>query len=584
MCGFTSLLTFSSINNRHLNVLQCCNRAMQYRGPDEQDVWHHKHVALAHVRLSIIGVSNGHQPLFNEDGTIALVCNGEIYNYLDLKRDLISKGHKFKTDSDSEVILHLYEEYGECFCERLEGMFAFCLYNLGNGKMIVGRDRAGKKPLYYANTQDGLVFSSELKVIKDYFLKEVSLNYEVIRQTQQYTFSISAEETYIKGIYKVPYSCYAVLTKNTTHPRFVRYYKRTIEETFLGSYEDACREVKRLLYRAVEKRLQSEVPVAILLSAGVDSSAIASIAREMTDKVHVISAGYSGKHDVDERREAKKLSDFKQFIWDEVELNENDFSANLETILSRLDEPNGDVAMFAQWEIYKYAANNGFKVLLSGNGGDELFYGYEVHNQYANGLQWLKTKSNLFPIKRKADAVKLLLKQILKWQLNKEPYMLDKVNINMDHPVMEEVEKYLDGCNVPIYRSDWHRVDLNHEIDKVYHFLHNAWLTNNCYFLADKLAMAHSVEVRCPFADLELVNFVDKLPLNIKYKDGKPKQLLKDSLKDVLPDYVLNRKKTGFTPPMSFVDKMISGYRNRHFKQVPVTFAQLVTDYFAANG
>jgi asparagine synthase (glutamine-hydrolysing) len=583
MCGLTVLFSYTTINNSDLGLLHACNKEMIYRGPDEQDVWHHQNIALAHVRLSIIGVSNGHQPLFNEDNSLALVCNGEIYNYVQLKTELSAKGHVFKTYTDAEVILHLYEEYGDRLCEKLEGMFAFALYDLKTGHLIVARDRAGKKPLYYANTRDGIVFSSELKIIKNYFLSEVKINYEVLRQTQQYSYSISPEETYIKGIYKVPYASYTKLTSNTVQPHFIQYYRRNIQDTFTGTYEEACREVKRLLYRAVEKRLQSEVPVAVLLSAGIDSSAIACIASQMTDKVHVISAGYSGKHKVDERAEARKLSRERGFIWDELELNEDDFSANLNSMLSKIDEPNGDVAMFAQWEIYKHAGNKGFKVLLSGNGGDELFYGYPSHNQYAQGLQWLKNKAGYFPIAEKRDAVKLWVQQILKWIMNREPYMLDKINLNMDYPVMKDFKNYLDTNHIPIYRSDWHKENFNHEIDKVYHFLHYAWLTNNCYFLADKLAMAHSVEVRCPFADLDLINFVDSLPLGIKFKDGKPKQLLKDSLKDVLPEYVLSRSKSGFTPPYTFVEKMINGYEKKHFSEAPVTFAQLVTDYFAAN-
>ena len=159
--------------------------------------------------------------------------------------------------------------------------------------------------------------------------------------------------------------------------------------------------------------------------------------------------------------------------------------------------------------------------------------------------------------------------------------MLDKINLHMEFPVMQELNQMAGHTTIPLKRADWHRKGFSHELDNVYYFMHYAWLTNNCYLLADKLAMAHSVEVRCPFADLDLMNFVDTLPLHMKFKDGQPKQLLKDSLKDVLPHYVLNRKKTGFTPPVSFIDKLVKNYKSSYFKQTPLNFSQLVTDYFA---
>jgi len=581
MCGITFFFSFSEINRGHIDKLHACNNDMLYRGPDEQDVWFQNNVALAHVRLSIIGVANGKQPIFNEDNSLVLICNGEIYNYLQLRAELTLKGHVFKTESDSEVIIHLFEEYGEDFCDKLDGMFAFCLYNLKTGNILVARDRAGKKPLYYATTNEGIVFSSELKVIKKYFIHDKFINYAVLEQVQRYSYSISPTDTYIEGIKKAPPGSYSVINKCTSHPHFIRYHKRIIKNTFLGSYQDACIEVKRLFYRAVEKRLQSEVPVAVLLSAGIDSSAIACVAREMSDNVNVISAGYKGDYTVDERAEARKLADERHLIWNEVQLNGNDFIDNLETIFSVLDEPNGDVSMFAQWEIYHFAHSKGFKVLLSGNGGDELFYGYDVHNQYALSLSWLESLEKSFPLKSKYQAIKLFTKQLMNWIFKRDPYLLNKVNLDMEFPVMKDVFDTT-GMIITNRREDWHRAKFDFEIDKVYYFLNYAWLTNNCYFLADKLAMANSVEVRCPFADAELMDFVDTLPIEIKFKDGKPKQLLKDSLRDVIPQYVLERRKSGFTPPVTFVQNMVNSYQKKHFAIEPNTFPQLVTDYFAS--
>lgn len=585
MCGINAFFSFQKITNSVVDRLKSCNRDMIYRGPNEQDVWYNDRVALGQVRLSIIGVDNGHQPLFSEDKNLVLICNGEIYNYRELKQDLENKGHYFNSNSDSEVILHLYEEYKEELNSKLDGMFAYCLYDIKNNKLITGRDVAGIKPLYYASTSEGIIISSELKVIKKHFIISPNLNFEILRQTQNFSYSISPDSTYIKGIYKIPFSSYAIISpENGYSVEVKKYFERNIDSTFGGTYEEACFEVKRLLYKAVEKRLQSEVPLGVLLSAGIDSSAIATIAKEFQEDVHVLSAGYKGKHDVDERKEAKKLSDEMGFLWNEIELDENNFNENFNTIMPILDEPNGDVAMFAQWEIYKKAKTLDFKVLLSGNGGDELFYGYKGHNDFAKGLKWLNQHKQNMPILKKTYGLKYLIYNLFKIHSSKNNIdILSKINIRNDYPVLEELKDLAFLQQIPLDRNDWHRAGFKETLDNVYYFLNYAWLTNNCYFLADKLAMGNSIEVRSPFSDINLIKFIDTLPLKFKFKNEQPKQLLKDSLKGVLPDYVLDRKKSGFTPPSSFVENLVSNYNNAFFKQKSKTFAQLATDHFANN-
>ncbi|TRX35089.1 asparagine synthase (glutamine-hydrolyzing) [Flavobacterium restrictum] len=580
MCGITAFFSFTTIDKPVLDKLSLCNAAMLYRGPNEQDIWNDEKVALAHVRLSIIGVANGHQPIFNEDKSIVLICNGEIYNYISLKKELESKGHSFATLSDCEVILHLYETYGDNFNAQLEGMFAYCLYDIKKQKLITGRDIAGKKPLYYAVLSEGIVFSSEVKVIKSYFSTN-TLNFEVLRQVQKYSYAIATGDTYIQAIKKIPHASFST-SSQSENVTLKKYSERNFKATFEGDYQEACNEVKRLLFSAVEKRLMSEVPIGVLLSAGVDSSAIAAVTREFRENVSVISAGYKGVFSVDERKEAKRFSDDMGLIWNEIELDSNDFSSSLEDILEHLDEPNGDVAMFAQWAIYKKAKNMGFKVLLSGNGGDELFYGYKPHNQYAESLQWIRDyylNDIRFSAKSKLKAI---VKEILFFNRNTKSDFLVNAKKTYDFPVFNELNKLAFKQQIPFERIDWHRVDTEYYIDKIYYFMHYAWLTNNCYFLSDKLAMAHSIEMRSPFADSNLIHFIDTLPLAIKFPNQQPKQLLKDSLKGIVPDYVLNRPKTGFTPPDTYINDIIYNYNPRFFSEKPKNFPQLVTDYFAA--
>ncbi len=584
MCGFTAFFSWQGIEDRHLEALARCNRDMRHRGPDEEDVWHDTRVALAHVRLSIIGVANGHQPIFNEDRTVAMVCNGEIYNYRALRKDLEARGHRFATDSDCEVIVHLYEEQGAALCAPLDGMFAFCLYDARSGHLLVARDRPGKKPLYYAQTPDGLVFSSELEAIRTRFLRKATPNYEVLRQVQQYSYAIDLEATWVTEIRKVPPACFMLVTPDHAQPQCTRYYRRRIVPSFSGSYREACEEVGRLLVAAVEARLHSEVPVAVLLSAGVDSSAVAAIARTLRGEVNVLSAGYAGHHAVDERAAARRLSDDLGLSWHDVELREEDFATSLDAILARLDEPNGDVAMFAQWEIYRQARERGFTVLLSGNGGDELFFGYPEHNAHARALAWLEAAMVRNPVLSARHAVRLLAGQLLARLRGRDRYVLDRLAPRA-FPAMAELEDlaaHTGAARAPLQQGDWYRSRLPNALDRVYHFMSGPWLANNCYFLADKLAMAHSIEVRSPLADRALTDFVDTLPLSVKFPGGRPKGLLKDSLGALLPAYVLERPKTGFTPPTRFVDHVIRSYRRAFFQTMPSTLAQLITDNFAA--
>jgi asparagine synthase (glutamine-hydrolysing) len=583
MCGINAFFSYNKITKEDISKVSLCNKNMLYRGPDENDIWYDDKCVLGQVRLSIIGVTNGHQPLFNEDKSLVLICNGEIYNYKSLKNSLQAKGHIFSSDSDSEVILHLYEEYGESLNKYLDGMFAFCLYDIKNCQILVARDHSGIKPLYYAYTSNGIVFSSELKVIKNYFFKNPEINHEVLRQTQQFSYPISEKDTYIKNIHKIPYSSYAkICNKNDYKLKIVKYFKKEISPSFNDTYESACKQVKDLLFGAVEKRLQSEVPLGILLSAGIDSSAIATISREFTSDINVLSAGYVGNHSVDERFEAKKLSDKLGCKWHEILLNEKKFKDNLNTILPILDEPNGDIAMFPQWEIYKKAKEFNFTVLLSGNGGDELFFGYKSHNDYALSLQWLNEQKQNLPKKNTKESIVHILYNFFKIFIrNKQKNPLNLINSRYNLPVFSELDSIAKEQSIPLDRDDWHRIGYKEMIDNVYHFLNYAWLTNNCYFLADKLAMANSIEMRSPFSDLDLIKFVNTLPIEYRFHKEKPKQLLKDSLKGVLPDFVLNRKKTGFTPPISYVDQLFATYENGYFKENSKTLAQLTTDYFA---
>ena len=571
MCGFTILYNYTEkIIPSEMEKIKSCNQSMTYRGPDENGIWIDERIILGHNRLSIIGLDNGRQPIVNKN--LVLVCNGEIYNFPTLKKKLINKGYQFFTKSDSEVILHLYKEYGEDCINHLDGIFAFCIYDKKNHSVFFGRDRNGQKPIYYSQIPQGVVICSELICIKKYFINNPELNYEILRQTEKYSFPLTLSETYIKQIKKIPPSNYA--TANSFEGlRIKEYYSRNINYSSKESYSTVIKKTRDLLFQAVEKRLQSEVPLGILLSAGIDSSAIACIAKELGFDVNVLCVGYSGNQSVDERKEAKRLSDEKFFRWNEIELNEQHFEDFFDEISSKIDEPIGDPAIFAQWSIYKKAKELGFTVLLSGIGGDELFYGYEEHNQYAKKIEWIQNLKSYFPIKNKKYFTKFLIKKYFE-EFNLKNTSI--INVDQYFKVSDQTKNKLDYFNNHLESTDMHRGDNNHSIDKVYKFLSSSWLTNNCYFLADKLGMGNSVEVRAPFSDKNLIEFIDSLPIEHKFCELEPKKLLKDTLRGIVPDYVLNRKKSGFTPPNSFISKLVNDDNC-------LTFPQLISKKFITN-
>lgn len=579
MCGFTVVLNRAGITERDEQALNACIAGMAYRGPDEHGVWRDAHVALGHVRLSIIGVANGLQPIFSKDQSLVLVCNGEIYNHRDLRARFEAEGAVFQTASDSEVLIHAYRAWGDDFLKHIDGMFAFVLYDRERGTVICARDHAGKKPLYYAETTDGMVFSSEVKAVRRFLDGSGTLNAEVIRQVQAQRYSLSETDTYVAQIHKVLPGHVARVGRDGGLS-LERWYQCATAATFEGSYDQAVEQTRQLLFRAVERRLESEVPLALLLSAGIDSSAIACIARALGHPLKVFSAGFSDQSSHDESHEAEELARELGLNFTRVVIDQDKFRKELPKILPYLDEPNGDPAMFAQWYLYKAVREHGFTVLLSGIGGDEIFFGYPDANR-------VQVDSGAVQPGRLARLMGTLSVSDLGAQIELLNYLVRKTVYQRsfrNRPVLPEVTALHERQGqTALSWPDLEEPTLEEALDRRYSRLLRAYLPNNGYFLADKLGMAHSLEVRCPFADRDLRAFVATLPLAYKFPDYRAKGLLKDALRGVVPDRVLDRRKTGFTPPSMYVLEAVKAYRNRHFKTRLTTLAQVATDFYCAD-
>jgi asparagine synthase (glutamine-hydrolysing) len=582
MCGFTVCVRSTGLQPQDLEALRRCNSGMRYRGPDENGVWHDARVAFGHVRLSIIGVSNGKQPIFSADSRFVLVCNGEIYNHHALREQLESLGAQFTTLSDSEVIIHAYRLFGDDFLSRLDGMFAFVLYDREEGRLVAARDAAGKKPLYRHEAGSLVVFSSEHKAIAGQFLPQgAAIDYEVIRQVQRHRFSITDRATYIRQILKVPpgHRVDVAVGRGGMERRWA---DRKVESLFDGSYEQAVEQTRKLLFQAVEKRLESEVPLALMLSAGIDSSAIASICAAMGRKIQTFSAGYAGAFTTDESIEAERLARQLGMPFERVLLDESRFVDDLGDILPFLDEPNGDPSMFSQWALYRAIRARGFKVLLSGIAGDELFYGYPQMNS--------QTSERSLRRPGKSARFRALVTTLVRRPVSESVELLDFVvrqairNRSLfRRPVLSEVlDQSTADASERMDMPEMVDSSLREELDRTYSSLVRSYLPNNGFFLSDKLAMAHSIEVRCPLADGQLRAFVDRLPMAYKFPRNEAKGLLKDALRGVVPDEVLDRRKTGFTPPSKYVLAGVSRYRNRFFQERVNSLAQAATDYYCA--
>lgn len=582
MCGINGIFKYNSIAEEDVAKLNAMNSEMRYRGPDHSEVWTNEKMGLAMVRLAIIGVCNGNQPIFNEDKSLAIVCNGEIYNYKELRDELKSKGHIFTTESDSEVILHLFEEKNTDCLENLRGMFAFAICDIKEQKIFIARDRAGKKPLYYSEIPSGIVFSSELKAIQKHYLTDEQIDYSVIRHVLRFSYPIELENTHIKQIKRVEPGEYAIISDNGIRKQ--RYWKKTNTYSFDGSFEEAKTKTLELLKESVRLRLRSDVPIAVLLSGGIDSSAIAALARETNDNIHAITVGYKGNYKCDEREVAKKFAKEQGLIWHELELDVKDFKNYFDEYISYIDEPVCDVAAIAQWGIYKKAKELGFTVLLTGNGGDELFYGYGPHNETGDNIELIKKFKQIILTKKPFEPYKWIQfyrknsNDINKFLKTYTPYYFDRNFIQQYNSFSYNWTDKLDirrEANIEDYI-----LSESQAIDGVYSYLFNVWLQANCFYLSDRLGMGHSLELRAPFADNALIDFVSSLPLEYRYKKDNPKWFLKEVLTGIVPDSILFADKRGFTPPYDNINEIINSYESKFFKIKLNSYNEVLIDKF----
>jgi asparagine synthase (glutamine-hydrolysing) len=562
MCGICGKLAFDNKAMISQALVKAMADTIRHRGPDDEGYYVSGPVALGFRRLSIIDLHSGHQPLSNEDGSVWIVFNGEIYNYQDLRGFLLSKGHVFKTRTDTEVIVHLYEEFGPECLKKLRGMFSFAIWDNNAKTLFLARDRVGIKPLYYHLTDTSIVFASEIKAILADPSVHGQLDPELIDRFLTFQY-VPGQETLLRGIQKLAPGHYLLLKDG--RPVIRQYWDLKFAEPFHGkNIEQAGADLLELLSETVNLHMIADVPVGVLLSGGVDSTGVLSLAVDQTDKkVSTFTVGFSGEEVADERPYAKLAAERFGTEHYEMTITAGDFAAFLPKYVWYMEEPVCEPPALALYYVSKLAREH-VTVLLSGEGGDEAFAGY---SNYRN-LVWLERVKRGGPLLRNALAGGMShanslfrLSSLAKYA----PLMTDHFP---DYYYGRTSNPYRTTGNGlgSVYSRDFLRaVDRERSLepvralqarvrgldtlDAMLYIDTKSWLPDDLLIKADKMTMANSIELRVPLLDHKVLEFAASLPSSLKINGLTTKFILKKALSRRIPKEIRNRKKTGFPVP-----------------------------------
>ena len=564
MCGVAGF-----VGNGTADTLRAMLDALVHRGPDGEGAYEDSQlpVWLGHRRLAIIDIAGGRQPMWNEDGTIGVIYNGEIYNHAELRRELIARGHVFATDhSDTEVLVHGYEEWGSELPERLNGMFAFAILNRRRRRLFLARDRFGEKPLYYARQPGLFAFASELHALARHSGFIARLRPRAVQKFLAYGF-LPAPHTPWEGAYKLPGGSHLTYDIDTGELRTSRYWHFSLEpdEAFVRRPEAAlAEELRALLFQAVRRRLISDVPLGLFLSGGIDSSAVlaGAVAERRGAPLRTFTIGFN-EPSFDESGDAASVA--RAFSTNHaMERVDLAMARNLiPDLLVRIGEPIGDASVLPTYLLSRFTRRS-VTVALSGDGGDELFAGYDPFKALApsrlyqrlvpRGLhRGLQRLADLLPISTYNMSLDFKLRRAL-LGLSYGPCLWNPVWLSpVDPQFMREI------CAEPLRAEElyeeaidmWRAGDGRDLVDRSLEFYTNFYLQDDILFKVDRAAMLNSLESRAVFLDNDLVAFCRRLPHRFKYRHGERKYLLKRALRGIIPDEVIERRKKGFGIPLA---------------------------------
>ena len=557
MCGIYGEIGPLSIDERRARL---ATDRLLHRGPDECGAWVGGKVFLGMRRLSIIDLSGGQQPIWNEDKTCCIVFNGEIYNFLDLRPELEAKGHVFHTRSDTEVILHAYEEWGTDCLKRLNGMFAIAIWDATRDRLFLARDRIGEKPLYYYHDKGRLVFGSEIKAILADPAIPRELNPAGLSNFLAFGHAI-APETIYRNIRKLLPGHYLLARDGAIEIH--EYWDVGGEQQSAGSEEEYAERILALTDDSVRRRMIADVPVGAFLSGGVDSSAIVALMkRHATGPVKTFSLGFTIGGAYNELDDARAVATHLGTEHYELKVEHADLVHTLRTLVWHYDEPFGDAASFPLYLLSKFAREH-VKVVLSGDGGDELFGGYRRYSadRFASLYQKLPralTRHLIPSLVKRLPRMRRIKRTLNTWPIA-DPARRYAAWLVAFTPEMQR-ELLLAGAHNagPDYDPAWtfphyyHRLNgstANDHLNRLMYVDVKTWLADAYMEKADKATMACSLEARLPLLDHRLVELAFQIPGRFKIRGGSMKHIFKQAVRDIVPAAVLTKPKHGFAVP-----------------------------------
>lgn len=565
MCGIVGKINHNSRPIDEELIRRMCNTIM-HRGPDDEGYFIDGSIALGMRRLSIIDIAGGHQPISNEDGTIWLIINGEIYNYQSLQQNLEEKGHCFSTSTDIEVLIHLYEEYGTEFVSQLNGMFAFALWDAPRKKLILGRDRLGEKLLHYAQTSEGLVFASEIRPILEDPMIERRVDLVALQQYMRLCY-IPGPRTIFQGVYRLPPAHLLVLQDHQLLLK--RYWDVDFSDKLAQPEGRWAEQILALLEDSVRMRLISDVPLGALLSGGLDSSTVVSLmSRFMNQSVKTFSIGFE--------EEAYNELPYARLVATRLgtehheEIIKPDAAEVLPKLILHYAQPFGDDSCIPTFYVSRLARQY-VKVALGGDGGDENFGGYPRLPQFVgfspfNSIRGLVSgyvKGKLMrspggvPTTRGGDSLKFMPELA---------FRLDEIFNPMQRyanqwVVWKQAENNVLSSEIASTASKqevydplsaaWKKTKGWHPIDRLLYLELMTYLPDDLQVKIDIASMACSLEVRAPLLDHRLVELAASMPANLKFAAGQTKSLFRKAVHDLIPPEITARGKSGFSMPIS---------------------------------
>jgi asparagine synthase (glutamine-hydrolysing) len=572
MCGIVG--TISKNNNVIHRELNTMVRAIAYRGPDAIGTKHwvlnDVYIGFGHARLSIIDIkSNSDQPMVREDLQLAITYNGEIYNYKEIKSELKINGYSFNTESDTEVILAAYHKWGNACVNQFIGMFAFAIYDLRTNSVVLFRDRAGVKPLYYHVSNKSIIFGSELKAILCSGTFDKKINNDALANYFKNGY-VGAPNTIFENTYKLLAGHYIEIDLNSFQPKITKYWDvinfYNMDE-YLDSEDVILENVETILKSAFNYRLISDVPVGVFLSGGYDSSAVAAILQSGSiEKLNTFSIGFDEK-EYDEAPYAKEIARHLGTNHHEFYCSHEDALDLIEKLPDVYDEPFSDSSSIPTMMISKFTSDIGIKVALSGDGGDEIFNGYSKYYSNLNSFIKIARLSGLRKLILKGGINLIdnlttykLLKDLDIHRIHKLKNILNTTTFNQALRYKIEPTHFneLEIQNLILapykkYKSAFDRFDdvsiKKHPVDIMMAIDFQTVMNDDFLVKVDRASMRYGLEVREPFLDHRIIQYMARVPFNIKFKENSPKYILKKIVHKYVPQDLLNRPKKGFSIP-----------------------------------